>query len=228
MNEPGTQLPPEDEADLVALADGNLDPARLPEVEARVAAHPALADALARQRAALALLATADTVAMPPALRMRVAELEAGRTRTRRRLRAWIPAFGTAMAAATAAVVLMLSSGGPGVEDVISAALRPATAEASPQEQVDGLIFPAYEKWHATGTRTDVIGGRDSRTVFYERDDGKRIAYTIVARPGIGGGARRLMTIGGRPAVQWTRDGRTCLISGDVDAVTLINLAEYS
>ena len=29
------------------------------------------------------------------------------------------------------------------------------------------------------GTRTDEIGGRKTRTVFYEKD-GKRIAYTIV------------------------------------------------
>ena len=77
MTEPETHLPPEDEADLVALADGNLDPARALEVEARVAADSVLADALAEQRAALALLATADTVAMPPALRLRVAEIEA-------------------------------------------------------------------------------------------------------------------------------------------------------
>jgi hypothetical protein len=140
----------------------------------------------------------------------------------------WTPACGAAMPAPTAAVVLMLTSGGPGVGDVIGAALRPPTAEASPREQIDGLTFPTYEKWHATGARTDVIGGRPTRTVFYERG-GKRIAYTIVARPALGGGEkRRLMKIDGRPAVQWTRNGRTCLISGDVDAATLINLVEWS
>jgi anti-sigma factor RsiW len=228
MTEPETHLPPDDEADLVALADGNLDAARTLEVEARVAADPTLAGALAEQRAALALLAAADGVAMPAALRLRVAEIEARGVRVRRRVRMWIPAFGAAMAAATAAVVLMLTSGGPGVGDVIGAALRPATAEASSREQIDGLTFPTYEKWHATGARTDVIGGRRTRTVFYERG-GKRIAYTIVARPALDGGEkRRLLKIDGRPAVQWTRDGRTCLISGDVDAATLINLVEWS
>ena len=40
MREPDTHLTPEDEADLVALADGNLDAARRAEVEARVAAGP--------------------------------------------------------------------------------------------------------------------------------------------------------------------------------------------
>jgi len=226
MTEPETHLPPEDEADLVALADGNLDPARTLEVEARVAADSVLADALAEQRAALALLATADTVAMPPALRLRVAEIEARGGRVRRRLRIWIPAFGAAMAAATAAAVLMLTSGGPGVDDVINAALRPATAEASPREQIDGLTFPDYEDWRATGARSDVIGGRPTRTVFYERD-GKRVAYTIVAGPALDGGEkRRLMEIDGRAAVQWTKAGHTCLVSGHVDAATLINLVE--
>ena len=142
----------------------------------------------------------------------------------RRRLRIWIPAFGAAMAAATAAVVLMLTSGGPGVDDVIGAALRPATADASPREEIDGLTFPTYEDWRATGVRSDVIGGRQTRTVFYERD-GRRIAYTIVAGPALDGGeTRRLMKIDGRPAVQWTKAGHTCLVSGDVDVATLINL----
>lgn len=226
MTEPERNLPPEDEADLVALADGNLDRSRTLEVEARVAADPVLADALAGQRAALALLATADAVSMPPALRLRVAEIEARGARVRRRLRLWIPAAG---AAVTAAIVLMLfSGGGPGVADVVGAALRPATAVASAREQIDGLTFPTYKQWRATGTRTDTIGGRRTRTVFYERD-GRQVAYTIVARPALGGGEeRQLMKIDGRPAVQWTRDGHTCLISGDVDAVTLINLVDWS
>lgn len=228
MHEPETHLPPEDEADLVALADGNLDAARRAEVEARIAAEPALAEALRGQRAALALLATADTVAMPPALRARVCALRAGRARARRRVRPWIPLLGAAMATAAAAIVLMLTSSDPGVEDVVDAALRPATAAAAPREQIDGLRFPRYGRWRAVGARSDEIGGRATRTVFYERD-GKRIAYTIVARPALPGGERRrLLRVDGRPAVQWNRASHTCLISGDVDAVTLVNLATWS
>jgi anti-sigma factor RsiW len=228
MTESETYLPPEDEADLVALADGNLSPARRAEMEARVAAEPRLAFALSQQRAALVLLSTAGAVSMPPALQARVVELEAGRERSRRRLRLWLPAFGAAMATAAAAIVLMVAGGGPGVHDVITAALRPATAEAAPREQIDGLRFPHYyDKWRAVGSRADVIGGRSMRTVFYERD-GKRIAYTIVARPALdGGGPRRLLRIDGRQAVQWTRADHTCLISGDVDPATLVNLATW-
>jgi anti-sigma factor RsiW len=227
MTEPDTHLPPTVEADLVALADGNLDAARRAEVEARVAAQPRLATALCEQRAALALLATAGAVPMPPALRARVAELEAGRTRTRRRLRLWLPAFGAAMATASAAIVLMVAGGGPGIDDVITTALRPATADAAPREQIDGLTFPRYDKWRAVGTRADVIGGRATRTVFYERD-GKQIAYTIVARPALdGSGERRLLEVDGRSAVQWTRRGHTCVLSGDVDSATLVKLAAW-
>jgi anti-sigma factor RsiW len=228
MNEQDTHLPPTVEADLVAFADGNLDPARRAEVQARVARDPVLAAALNEQRAALAMLAAAGAVPMPPALRARVAELEAGRRRARRRLRLWIPAFGAAMATAAAAIVLLAAGGGPGIDDVIGAAVRPATAEAAPRERIDGLAFPHYPGWRATGARTDVIDGRATRTVFYERA-GRTVAYTIVARPAVaGGGVRRLVRPDGRPAVQWTRDGHTCLISGDVDADTLEDLVGRS
>jgi hypothetical protein len=228
MNESDTHLPPQVEADLVALADGNLDATRRAEVEARVAAEPALAEALTCQRAALALLATAGAVAMPPALRARVCELHARRGRERRRLRLWIPVFGAAMATAAAAIVLLVASGNPGVEDVIDAALRPATADAAPREQIDGVRFPAYPEWRAAGARTDDIGGRATRTVFYKRG-GKTIAYTIVARPALPGGEhRRVLTLHGRPAVQWTRAGHTCLISGDVSVATLLELVDWS
>jgi anti-sigma factor RsiW len=225
MHGPDTHLTPEDEADLVALADGNLDAARRVDVEARVAAEPALAEALRCQRSALALLATADEVSMPPALRARVCAIKAGRDRARRRLRLWVPVVGAAMATAAAGIVLLVASGGPSVDDVVTAALRPATAEAAPREQIDGVRFPAYENWRAVGARTDDIGGRATRTVFYERG-GKQIAYTIVERPALPGGEhRRLLTLDGRPALQWNRDGHTCLISGDVDPATLLDLA---
>jgi anti-sigma factor RsiW len=229
MHQPDTHLPLSDEADLVALVDGNLRAARRVEVEARVAADPALAAALSCQRRALALLATAETVTMPPALRARVCELHAGRVRARRRrLRRWVPAFGAAIATAIAAIVLMVASGGPGVADVIDAALLPATADAAPREQIDGLTFPEYEGWRATGVRTDEIAGRATRTVFYERD-GMRIAYTIVERPALPGGEhKRLLTIDGRRAVQWNKAGHTCLISGHVDDATLLDLAAAS
>ena len=228
MYEPDTHLPPEDEADLVALADGNVDAARRAEIESRVAAEPALAAALSRQRMALALLSTADAVRMPPELRARVAELERRSLRARRRLRLWIPVFGAAMATAAAAIVLLLASGGPAVDDVLAAAVRPPTAAAASREQIDGLRFPRYEHWRAVGARVDEISGRATRTVFYARD-GRTIAYTIVARPALPGGSRpHVVRAGGHPAVQWSRAGHTCLVSGHVDAAVLLDLARDS
>jgi anti-sigma factor RsiW len=222
MTEPDTHLPPEDEADLVALADGNLPPARRVEVEARVAGEPALAAALEQQRAALALLAGLTTPA-PLELRLRVEELKAHRRRLHRRR--WIPAAFLATASATAALLLLVMSGGPVVEDVLAVGLRPATVPVATGEQVDGLRFPQPDGWQAVGARSDVVDGRTTRTVFYEKGD-QRIAYTIVARPALEDGPRWLKTADGR-AFAWTRNGRTCLISGDVDRAVLDKAADW-
>jgi anti-sigma factor RsiW len=224
MIEQDPQLTPADEADLVALADGNVDATRRAEIEARVAAEPALAAALGRQRAALGVLATACTVTMPPELRLRVAEFQALHAPARRRR--WVAAAAAAVAAAATVVALLLGGGAPRVEDVVAVAFRPATAEARPAEQADGLRFPRYDNWRAVGARADVVGGRPTRTVFYERA-GTRIAYTIVARPALAADPRRrLVTTAGRTAVTWTRHGRTCLIAGrGVDPAVLDKLA---
>jgi hypothetical protein len=222
MTEPGTHLTPEDEADLVALADGNLSPTRRAEVDARVAAHPALADALARQRSALALLAGLDTPA-PLALRLRVEELKDHRRRLRRGR--WLPAAFLATASATAALLLVLISGGPAVEDVFAGTQGPATAPAAGNEQIDGAQFPHPEGWAATGTRSDEIGGRATRTVFYEKD-GQRIAYTIVAAPALQE-HDWILRSGKRLAYAWPKDDRTCIISGDVDEAMLRKAATW-
>ncbi|HET8756589.1 MAG TPA: hypothetical protein VFM58_11285 [Solirubrobacteraceae bacterium] len=222
MTEPDTHLTPEDEADLVALADGNLSAARRAELEARVAAEPPFAAALARQRTALAMLAGLDTPA-PLELRLRVEELKAQRRRLRRGR--WIPAAFLATASATAALLLILIGSGPAVEDVFAGTQGPATAPAAGSEQVDGVQFPQPEGWQATGTRSDVVGGRATKTVFYEQG-GKRIAYTIVARPALQDHDRVLRS-GPRLAYAWPKDGRTCIISGDVDEATLRKAARW-
>ena len=222
MTEPDTHLSPEDEADLVALADGNLRAARREEVEARVAAEPALASALERQRRALALLADLDTPA-PLALRLRVEELREHRRRLRRGR--WIPATFLATASATAALLLILISGGPAVEDVFAVTVRPATAPPTDNEQIDGVRFPQPEDWQATGSRTDVVGGRETKTVFYEKGN-QRIAYTIVARPALRD-KDWILRSGHRLAYAWPRDNRTCIISGNVSEAVLRNVAEW-
>jgi hypothetical protein len=229
MNEPDGHLSNEDEADLVALADGCLYGGRRVDLEARMASDPTLADALAQQRAALAMLA-AVSAPPPHALRDRIEELEhARRRRRRRRRRRWVPAAGIAVATVTAAVLVLVAGGGPAVDDVLAAGARPATAPAALAKPVDGVWFPTYEKWRTTGERTDVVDGRTTRTVFYERD-GKTIAYTIVTGPALeeNGSLHAVTGTDGRVAVTWTRRGRTCVISGSgIDARTLAGLAVW-
>jgi anti-sigma factor RsiW len=65
-----------DEADLVALADGRLDPARERELTERLIAEPELAAAFEQQQRGLnALAAAAAQASAPPSLRARVHEM---------------------------------------------------------------------------------------------------------------------------------------------------------
>ena len=219
----------DEEADLVALADGLLSGPRRSELDARVAAEPVLAEALERQRAALAMFA-AVALPAPLDLRLRVEELRAAR----RPRRLWArPGHAVAAAFALAATLIaftvLLGGRGQVVDDLLAVALRPATAPAATGEAFEGIRFPHYEKWRTTGARTDVIDGRRVRTVFYERDR-RTIAYAIVAGPALDdiGKLRAVRGGGDLVAVTWTRRGRTCMIIGSgVDADVLARLAVW-
>jgi hypothetical protein len=255
MSEP-YPLSESDEADLAALADGRLDPARRAEVEARVEAEPELAAALARQRRGLiAIAAAAEDVSAPLALRVRIEAMQKEAAAPRRRgfrlpsLGRWLPAAGLAAAAAVAVLVVLVAGGGPSVDSMVAAALRPPVAAVSVdpnqerllRQQVEGVRFPNYAGkfgWEAAGMRTDELDGRLTRTVFYRRD-GRDVAYTIVAGdalPWPDDAARaeregielRSFTQDGRTVVTWLRQGHTCVLSGEgVDARTLIELAAW-
>jgi anti-sigma factor RsiW len=217
MTENHAHLTPADEADVVALADGNLPAERRLEVEARVAREPALAGALTQQRCALSLLACLTTPA-PLELRVRVAELRCRRRRLW--VRRWLPIGFLATAAATVALLVGFAAGGPGVEDVAAVSLRPATAVAAGGEKLDGLRFPHAPGWRAVGARNDSVDGRAVRTVFYERA-GARVGYTIVSGPPLDGASRRWLRSSGRAGFVWVRGGHTCVVSGDVDRAVL-------
>ena len=226
MTGPIEHLPPEDEADLAALADGSLYGPRRAALEARLRREPELAAALARQRAVVARL-IASAPPAPLSLRLRVEELEVAPVLVRRR--PWRPAAALALAAVMAAFVVLLAAGGPAVEQVLAVAARPATAPAALDREFEGVRFPRYEKWRATGERTDVIDGRSVRTVFYEGRDGREIAYAIVAGPALSPEeALRVVRDDGLVAVTWTRDGRTCVIAASGgDAKALARLAVW-
>jgi hypothetical protein len=239
------------EEELAALADGSLPAERRAFVEERVAASPELQAALEEQRHAVVILHGMDVEA-PASLRARVEAQRRGRTRPRR----FTLGLGfAAVAAAAAAAVLLLVTlpggvSGPSLAEAASLATLPPSQPA-PQPSatepklldadLDGVVFPSWDEkfeWDAVGARTDEIGGRETKTVFYEKE-GKRIAYTIVggdaldvpadARP-----ARRegtdviVLEAGDRSVVTWERDGKTCILSGKgVPAGTLVKLAAW-
>ena len=193
-----TPLPESDEAALAAYADGRLDPGEQAALEARLENEPVLAAALERQMAGLtAITAAAGSVSAPMALRARVEAMERGeateaprRERRRRRGWGWLPSAALAGAALAAVAIVIAFSGGPATAEVLAAAVKApvAAAQLDPtqprllKDQVDDVRFPNFEGkfgWEAEGVRTDEIGGRETKTVFYRRE-GRRIAYTIV------------------------------------------------
>ena len=252
-------LSPADEADLAAFVDGRLDSEGRARVEARAESDPSYAAALARQQEGRdAIVTAAEATGAPLALRSRVEGLTAQgrrhgdrRPTMRERLGGirW-PGAGLAVgavAAVLAAVVLV--GGGPGIDDVAAAAVRPPTAAVGAvpaqskllDERIGKVVFPNFAGkfgWKAVGTRTDEIGGRDTRTVFYEKG-GRQIAYTVVAgdaldQPGDAAKATREGTViralesDGREVVTWRRNGQTCVLSStDVPRAELLTLAGW-
>jgi hypothetical protein len=143
----------------------------------------------------------------------------------------------------------VLIGGAPSTEAMLAAATRPPTGTVSLdprqpallRERVESVPFPNFAAkfgWEATGVRTDEIGGRSTRTVFY-RKDGRRIAYTIVAGEALdfpGQAAKetrdgvdlRTFQDGDRTVVTWRRDGQTCVLSStDVPRDELLTLASW-
>jgi anti-sigma factor RsiW len=229
MTDPQPQIPPGTEADLAALAEGRLDPDRRAAVEALLAADPDLAAALDQQRRALAAIAAASITA-PGGLRARLDDAARAGLRPRlteaavaRRRWAWVPSTGLVGAAAAVVVALVLAAGGgPGVDEVLAAAQRPATATPAYDYSASGW-HP--DGWRETGTRTDSLDGRRMETVFYERA-GLTIAYTVVGGAPLEGAPPQTLTRGGRNAVVWEEGGHTCVVSGEgVSAATLVTLA---
>jgi anti-sigma factor RsiW len=255
-------LSADDEAALVAYVDGNLGAEQRSEIETRAASDPSFAAALAlQQQGHDAIFSAAESTGAPLALRTRVEGLAAqGRRHGDRRPSArtrlggirW-PGAGLvagAVAAVLAAIVLF-GGGGPGINDVAAAAVREPTAPVAAvpadskllKEQVGDVAFPNYIAkfgWEPVGTRTDEIGGRKTRTVFYEKD-GKRIAYTIVdgdplSVPGDAatwsreGTELQTLQSEGRTVVTWKRGGKTCVLSAiqpEVPQDELLDLAGW-
>jgi hypothetical protein len=246
-------ITPRQLAELSALADGTLDPARRTEVEARIAASPELSVLYERERRVVEMLhETRTAVRAPASLRARIeAQRPSRRTFARRRF-GYAGALAGAVAAVALALVLILPAGTPGAPSVSQAAglaiLGPSGAAPAPDPrvpaklgtQVEDVYFPNWARqfgWRAVGQRTDHIGGRLAVTVFYEWR-GKRLAYTIVGAPALAipagpvsrrkGTELRTLMVHGRLVVTWRRAGHTCVLSGSgVPVAALQGLAAW-
>lgn len=238
-------------AELTALADGSLAPAKRAEVEGAVERSPELRALFDQQRAAVAAVWALDTPA-PASLRARVEATRRAAERPRRPGLALAGGFAAALAATILAVVI-LDGGGradPTVLEAASLAERGTSAPAPAPDgrqpkllaaSVAGVPFPDYAVrfgWRASGTRADELAGRATQTVYYDLRD-RRIAYTIVSGAALQwpAGARRTVRDGvtlrfverdAETIVTWLRDGHTCVLSGDsVARGELLELAAW-
>jgi hypothetical protein len=158
-----------------------------------------------------------------------------------------------AMAVLAAVLVLVLVEEGtnpPSVAEAATAGFLEA-ADPAPRSRPDtrglvdadfeGVQFPNWSRrfgWHTTGARSDELGGRRTRTVFYGHM-GHRIGYTVVS------GAPLAIPPGGERVIRngvtvtligshmhalavFVRGGHTCILSGHVaHRATLIKLAAW-
>ena len=242
--------------ELAALADGVLSAARAEQIARQVAEAPEMAAELDGQRRAVERFraAAADPRSEAPAA-LREGLERPGRGSRRgglagRGALAGGIAVALAVLVALAILVLPSGSGGPSVAKAADVSALPATDGPPPADAarptllaaaVDGTAFPDWQAefgWTATGQRADDVGGRPTRTVVYGKKGGE-VGYTIVsgdqlappedARDVASGGVDlKIFTRDGRRVVTWTRDGRTCVLSGaGVDDETLVKLAVW-
>jgi hypothetical protein len=242
-------------AELSALADGSLDPARRPAVQEGIAASRELSALYERERHVVALLHEARAADRAPA-RLR-APIEAQRPSARVRVRRRV-GYGGALVGALAAVALALvlilpagTPGGPSVSQAAALAIRgaagpaPASDPSHPGLKLAGgfadVYFPDWARsfgWRAVGQRRDRIDGRLAVTVYYAWQ-GHRVAYTIVDAPALPvpgapvtrlrGTSFRTLTLDGRLVVTWRRNNHTCVLSGSgVPGPVLRRLAAWT
>ncbi len=242
-------------AELSALADGTLDPARRADVEGRISASPELIALYERERRVVdALHHARATERAPQRLRARIEASRPSRATVARRRFTYAGAAVAAFAAIALALVLALPSGTPGAPSVSEAAALaargPAHAAPTPDpsmpaarlnQSVGDVYFPNWTSsfgWRAVGARTDELGGRTAVTIYYTWK-GDTIAYTIVHSPPLtepssapasnsDGTQLRTLTLNGRVVVTWRRAGDTCVLSGSgIKADELQKLAAW-
>jgi hypothetical protein len=138
-----------------------------------------------------------------------------------------------AVVAVVVALVATLGGGGVGGPSIAQAAAlgarEPVLAAPAPDPKapetllsarVGDLQFPNWQNdggWRSSGARTDVIGNRTVKTVFYSAN-GHRIAYSIVSAPALAGlntHGEHYATLSqnGRTVIVWEEQNHTCVLS---------------
>lgn len=221
-------------AELSALADGTLDPERVPAVRELIARSPELTRRYEYERRAVEAMRAVRADRAPAGLRLAVSAPRRQARRPRRRL-IYVGALGSAVAAAVAALVLLLPGGAPGAPSVSEAAalaLRGPVMSAPGKhlgaklnQDVQEVYFPDWSPlgWRAVGQRIDHLGSRLAVTVYYAWR-GKQVAYTILTTPAlpwpghttrvIHGIELQKLVAGKRLIITWRRGGHTCVLSG--------------
>lgn len=248
-----TDQPTPPEAELTRLADGSLPADREAQLRAQVGDSGALADALAEQERAVALMRMVDEPA-PASLRASVDALTdgpgaRGAIRRRRRWRLLALPAATALAVIVAAVVIVVGGAGssPTLPQATHLALSAATLPAPAVDPAhpsllrmtaDGITFANWPGWRPVGARVDVVAGRRIVTVFYRAPNGAHVGYAIVSPPPLERddeyhrGYAVSYTLGHQGAarlVTWVQDGHTCVIAGrNVTYQMLLRLARVS
>jgi hypothetical protein len=161
------------------------------------------------------------------------------------------PALAAGVAAIMAvAIVIALGGGESRVVQAAELSLSPSTEPAPPtdlerpaliERSFAGVRFPAWSGkfgWRTVGARSDELDGRETLTVYY-RHTHHRIGYTVIAGPPVeppddaerlnaDGLELRRFRLGRQDVVTFVRNGRTCVLSGDVhDPDTLVKLASW-
>jgi hypothetical protein len=234
---------------LAGLADGSRESAALRD---RVGRSPELAELLAEQERAVAIVRAAVPVASGD-LRSRLAHAEPVVRRPR-------PNLGLLAAAAgvIALALVALLPGGAGESPTIAsaaqlAALGPtggapradATHPGSLSDSVSGVRYPYWQDafgFTASGTRIDRLDGRVAMTVYYTGTTAGRptTGYTIISGSALpephgasvvqrDGTDFLSLREGSRTVVTWRRDGHTCILSATaaVPVATLLSLASW-
>jgi hypothetical protein len=161
------------------------------------------------------------------------------------------PALAAGIAAILAvAIVVALGGAESRVVQAAELSLRPSTEPAPPtdlerpalvERSFAGVRFPAWSGkfgWRTVGARSDELDGRETLTVYY-RHTHHRIGYTVIEGPAVdppddadtmiaGGLELHRFRLGRQDVVTFERNGRTCVLSGDVhDPDTLVKLASW-